>query len=328
MIQLGIDVGKSKIDLCLRPDGSEGRQKTKTLTNGPDVAISVLEWLAKQKVGPSDVQVVMESTGTYHEYLAYGLYERSVRVVIANPARIRAFAQGMGILTKNDTVDADVLARYGAMRQPDVWQPPSPAIRELKALISRRDALVHDVGREQSRLEKLLSTRCSLLVEASVRKILQVLNNELQVVQALIDNHIDKHPELKRDMEYLTSIKGIGSAVGSTMLVVLRGNHFISAEQAASWVGVVPKEKRSGSSVRGRTRLSKNGPPEVRAKLFMAAIVAVKHNPLLKQFYERLLAAGKAKMSALGGVMRKLVHICYGVVMKQQKYDENYATAA
>ncbi|MBN3045565.1 IS110 family transposase [Pectobacterium brasiliense] len=184
------------------------------------------------------------------------------------------------------------------------------------------------MGREQSRLEKLLSTRCSLLVEASVRKILQVLNNELQVVQALIDNHIDNHPELKRDMEYLTSIKGIGSAVGSTMLVVLRGNHFISAEQAASWVGVVPKEKRSGSSVRGRTRLSKNGPPEVRAKLFMAAIVAVKHNPLLKQFYERLLAAGKAKMSALGGVMRKLVHICYGVVMKQQKYDENYATAA
>ncbi|MEQ9899166.1 transposase, partial [Pectobacterium punjabense] len=142
-------------------------------------------------------------------------------------------------------VDADVLARYGAMRQPDVWQPPSPAIQELKALLSRRDALVHDVGREQSRLEKLLSTRCSLLVEASVRKILQVLNNELQVVQALIDNHIDKHPELKRDMEYLTSIKGIGSAVGSTMLVVLRGNHFISAEQAASWVGVVPKEKRS-----------------------------------------------------------------------------------
>ncbi|MFP9531313.1 IS110 family transposase, partial [Pectobacterium brasiliense] len=214
------------------------------------------------------------------------------------------------------------------MRQPDVWQPPSPAIQELKALLSRRDALVHDVGREQSRLEKLLSTRCSLLVEASVRKILQVLNNELQVVQALIDNHIDNHPELKRDMEYLTSIKGIGSAVGSTMLVVLRGNHFISAEQAASWVGVVPKEKRSGSSVRGRTRLSKNGPPEVRAKLFMAAIVAVKHNPLLKQFYDRLLAAGKAKMSALGGVMRKLVHICYGVVMKQQKYDENYATAA
>ncbi|MFP9441267.1 IS110 family transposase, partial [Pectobacterium brasiliense] len=113
MIQLGIDVGKSKIDLCLRPDGPEGRKKTKILTNGPDVAVSVLEWLAKQKVAPADVQVVMESTGTYHEHLAYGLYERAVRVIIANPARVRAFAQGMGILTKNDTVDADVLARYG-----------------------------------------------------------------------------------------------------------------------------------------------------------------------------------------------------------------------
>lgn len=328
MIQLGIDVGKSKIDLCLKPDGPDGRKKTKVLLNGPDVAVTVLEWLTRQKVSHSEVQVVMEPTGTYHEHLAYGLHDRAVRVVIANPARVRSFAQGMGILTKNDTVDADVLARYGAMRQPDVWQPPSPAIRELKALLSRRDALVQDVNRENNRLEKLLSTCGSARVELSVRKILQALNGELEAVQALIDDHIDNHPDLKRDMEYLTSIKGVGTAVGSTMLAVLRGNHFRSAEQAAAWLGVVPKEKRSGSSVRGRTRLSKCGPPSVRAKLYMAAMVAAKHNPHLKTFYERLVSAGKAKRSALGGVMRKLVHICFGVLMKQQKYDENYAVAA
>lgn len=234
----------------------------------------------------------------------------------------------MVILTKNDTVDADVLARYGALRQPDAWQPPSAAIRELKALLSRRDALVRDVGREQNRLEKLLSSRCSQLVEASVRKILHALDDELQVVQKLINDHINNHPGLKQDMKNLTSVTGIGPTTGSTLLAVLRGNHFSNAEQAASWVGVVPREKRSGSSVRGRSRMSKNGPPEVRAKLYMAAMAAIKHNPYLKGFYERLIAPGKAKMSALGGVMRKLVHICYGVLMKQQTYDENYVAAA
>ncbi|HDS1237852.1 IS110 family transposase [Pluralibacter gergoviae] len=328
MIQLGIDVGKSKIDLCLKSDGPEGSKKTKVLPNGPDVAVTVLGWLMKQKISPSEVQVIMEPTGTYHDHLAYGLYDRAIRVVIANPARVRAFAQGMGILTKNDTVDADVLARYGAMRQPEAWLPPSPAIRELKALLSRRDALLQDVNRENNRLEKLLSTRGSAQVELSVRKILQALNGELEAVQALTDDHIDTHPDLKRDMEYLTSIKGVGAAVGSTLLTVLRGNHFRSAEQAAAWLGVVPKEKRSGSSIRGRTRLSKCGPPAVRAKLYMAALVAAKYNPHLKAFYERLVSTGKAKRSALGGVMRKLVHICYSVLMKQQKYDENYTAAA
>ncbi|PWW06803.1 transposase [Mangrovibacter plantisponsor] len=92
MIQLGIDVGKSKIDLCLKSEGPDGRKKTKVLNNGPDVAVEVLEWLMQKKVPISDVQVVMEPTGTYHEYLAYGLYDRAVRVVIANPARVRAFA--------------------------------------------------------------------------------------------------------------------------------------------------------------------------------------------------------------------------------------------
>lgn len=324
MIQLGIDVGKNKIDLCLRAESPDGRRKTKVLTNGSDIAEEVLEWLVQKKVNPSDVQVVMEPTGTYHEYLAYGLYERAVRVVIANPARVRAFAQGMGILTKNDTVDADVLARYGALRQPDAWQPPSPAIRELKALISRRNALVHDVRREQNRLEKLESTRCSSLVDASVRKMLGALNDELEAVGKLINGHINNYPDLKRDMAYLTSVTGIGPSTGSTMLAVLRGNHFSSAEQAASWLGVIPKEKRSGSSVHGRTRMSKSGPPEVRAKLFMSAMVAVKHSVYFRTFYERLILGGKAKMSALGGVMRKLVHVCYGVLMKQQKYDENY----
>lgn len=325
MIQLGVDVGKSKIDVCLLPEGPGGRKKTKVLSNGPDVARQLLEWLAVRKVALSELQVILEPTGTYHEHLAYGLHEKGLRVVVASPVRVRSFATGMGILTKNDHVDAHVLALYGALRQPEAWVPPPPAIRELKALLKRRDALREDLQREQNRLEKLHVTRFSTRVEASVTKMIAALDAELLSVQQQIDDHIDNHPDLKQDMKYLTSVKGIGKQVGSNMLAVLRGNAFSSPEQAAAWLGLVPREKRSGSSVNGRSRLTKTGPADLRAKLYLSAMTAIKHNPMLRIFYERLLKAVKAKMSALCAVMRKLVHICYAVLMKQQEFDPNYS---
>ncbi|WP_187514320.1 IS110 family transposase, partial [Pantoea agglomerans] len=98
MIQLGVDVGKSKIDVCLLPEGPGGRKKTKVLSNGPDVARQLLEWLAVRKVALSELQVILEPTGTYHEHLAYGLHEKGLRVVVASPVRVRSFATGMGIL--------------------------------------------------------------------------------------------------------------------------------------------------------------------------------------------------------------------------------------
>lgn len=324
MIQLGIDVGKSKIDLCLLPDGPDGRKKTKVLSNGPRVAAAVLEWVVARKVNVADLQVVLEPTGTYHEHLAFGLYDQGVRVVIANPARVRNFANGMGILTKTDRVDAFVLACYGELRKPEAWNAPPKEISELKALLTRRDALLKDAMREDNRLEKILSTRPSPLVETSVRKMIAVLYGELNAVEKLIDEHINRYPGLKRDLDLLTSIKGVGRQIGPNMLVALKSHDFESAQQAAAWFGLVPKEKRSGTSVHYRARLSKNGPAHLRAKLFIGALVAVKHNKPMKALYERLQASGKCKMSALGAVMRKLVHQCFGVLKHQRCYDENY----
>lgn len=327
MIQLGIDVGKSKIDLCLLPEGAKGKKKTKVLKNSPSVATDVISWLLTKKVDITCVQAVLEPTGTYHEYLAYGLHEQGIRVVLGNPLRVRDYARGMGILTKTDTVDSYVLACYGEMRNPDPWVPASPSVRELKELLRRRDALLKDSLREENRLEKILSTRHSPLVEASVCKMITVLKTELGEIEKLINDHIDRDPDLKRDMGYLTSIKGIGPQTGSNMLVVLRSHNFNSAQQAAAWCGLVPKEKRSGSSVHFRARLSKSGPPRLRAKLFICALVAMKHNRPLKVMYERMLANGKCKMSALGAVMRKLVHQCYAVLRHQCNFDENIGAA-
>ena len=129
-------------------------------------------------------------------------------------------------------------------------------------------------------------------------------------------------------MNLLQSIPGVGPQVGGNMLSVLSGHHFESAEQLAAYLGLVPVEKQSGSSVHGRAKLSKAGPARMRAVLYMAAVVAKRCNPHVKAVYDRLLARGKTKMSALGAAMRKLVHLCFGVIKTQQPYQHDYSKIA
>ncbi|WP_155814779.1 transposase, partial [Serratia symbiotica] len=119
--------------------------------------------------------------------------------------------------------------------------------------------------------------------------------------------------------------KSIGAQVGSQMLMVLRSNDFTSAEQVAAYLGLVPVERRSGTSVNGRAHLSKTGSAQIRAKLYFSALTAIRYNPHIKALYERLVARGKSKMSALGAAMRKLVHLCYGVLKTGLAYDQNYS---
>lgn len=147
-------------------------------------------------------------------------------------------------------------------------------------------------------------------------------------MQQVIDEHIDKHPGLQKDMALLQSIPAVGPQVGGNMLSVMHSHNFNSAEQLAAYLGLVPVERQSGSSVLGRARLSKAGPARIRAVLYMAAIAATRCNPHVKTVYERLIARGKSKMSALGAAMRKLVHLCFGVLKTQQPYEHDYSKNA
>ncbi len=129
-------------------------------------------------------------------------------------------------------------------------------------------------------------------------------------------------------MKLLQTIPAVGPQVGSNMLSVIHGHNFHSAEQLAAYLGLVPVERQSGTSLLGRARLSKAGPARIRAVLYMAAIVATRCNPHVRAVYERLLARGKSKMSALGAAMRKLVHLCFGVIKTQRPYEPNYVKLA
>lgn len=327
MYQIGIDVSKKKLDICLLFYGILGKRKTKVIDNDAHSSRELISWLGKQKCRPEDARIVLEATGTYHETLCDQLFEAGIYLSIVNPYRIREFAKGMGILSKNDIVDAYALACFGTLKRPGAWVPPPPEVRELKALLRRRDALLADVLCEQNRLEKAEVTRTPKIVMRSIMKILKTLEKEKKGIEEEIAKHIDKYPGLKKDMDLLTSIKSVGPQLGGNMLMVLRCREFHSAEQVAAYLGVVPVERRSGTSVNSHAHLSKAGPSDIRAKLFLAALTATRFNPHVKALYDRLLAKGKTKMSALGAAMRKLVNLCYGVLKTQQPYDVNYAVS-
>lgn len=325
MFYLGMDVAKAKLDCCLLLDESAGRRKTKVVNNTKSGIVDLLAWIAKQNVSPEELHIVMEATGIYHEQAALALADAGVTVSIINPAQIKDFGRGLAVRTKTDGVDSFVLARYGALLKPSAWQPPPPEARMLQALLSRREAIAQDLQRERNRQEKADATDTPERIRQSLSGSIEFLVKQLAELQQDIDQHIDRHPSLKDDMALLQSIPAVGPQVGGNLLSVMHSHDFGSAEQLAAYLGLVPVERQSGSSVLGRARLSKAGPSRIRAVLYMAAVVATRHNPHVKAVYDRLLAHGKSKMSALGAAMRKLVHLCFGVLKTRKPYQPDYA---
>jgi transposase len=316
MNDLGIDVAKAKLDCHLL----EGRRRSKCVPNSAEGFEQLLAWCAQQGFLPAEVHAVMEGTGCYHEPVARALVQAGMRVSVVNPARVREFAKSQGILSKNDGLDAFAIARFGASSDLLPWQPPAPELSHLQALLSRRDSIEQDLQRETNRREKMAFTQPPSAVSDSLEGHIAWLEQARDRLSEEIDRHIDRHPDLKNDRDLLQSIPGVGPKVSALLLPILRQGQFASAEQSAAYLGLVPVERQSGSSVKGKSHLSKNGPPKVRAVLYMAAIVAVRHNPHIRSLAHRMAQRGQCKMAILGAAMRKIVHLCFGVLKHQTPY--------
>ncbi len=322
MAVIGIDVSKQKLDCLWLRDPESLKVKTKVFANHTDGFAALVDWCcAHSGVAVGELKVFLEATGVYHECLAYYLHDRGVQVFVLNPAQVRDYARSLGIRGKTDKQDSLVLARFGTTQQARRWLPEAREIRELKAMIVRYEALQEDLQRELNRREKAEVSQASLSVVASIDTMLGALRQEAERLKQEIDDHIDRHDQLKRDRALLQSIQGIGDVLSRHLLAFLHSRDFGSARQCAAYAGLVPRPWDSGTSVKGKPRLTKAGQPRLRAKLYMGAIVAKQHNPTVKALYQRLLARGKAKMSALGAAMRKLVQIAYGVLKTQTPYQ-------
>lgn len=328
MKYLGIDVSKEKLDCCLLRDADESKRKTKKVANSPAGLAMLISWVEKEGGAPDEFHVVMEGTGVYHQFAAETLCDAGIVVSIANPAQVKAFGQGIAVRTKNDRKDSYVLARYGALVKPAAWTPPPPEARLLQAYIAREDAIKKDILREKNRREKSVIGRAPSDVIALIDETIQFLETQLKAIQKKIKSHINKHPDLKDDMKLLTSIPGVGTETGHHMLSVMHTHQFRSAEQLASYLGLVPVERQSGTSLHARPRLSKAGPKTIRAALYMPAITALKWNPHVRSMKARLTAKGKTPMAIVGAAMHKLVHLCFGVLRTRTNYAADYTQPA
>lgn len=323
---IGIDVSKGKLHSSLLIDQHQKKTKDKASDNTPAGFHSLLEWACRHgKCEAAELHFIMEATGVYHEALADFLFESGCKVSVVNPFPVKKFAESHGFRSKNDRHDGLVLALYGHERQPAVWCPPPPEARHLKALLARLTALETDIRRELNRLEKAQVGRAPEGVMTSLDNSLTFLNEEKARLQKEIDDHLDQHPKLREEKQLFLSIPGVGEKLAMQFLALFNSKKFTSAPQVAAFLGLVPVEYESGTSVFKRPRLSKAGDGRFRAALYMPAIVATKYNPDIRALYQRLTKAGKTKMAAIGAAMRKLVHIAFGVYKNLAPYQPQNA---
>lgn len=319
---LGIDISKAKFDVCLI--NADGKLRHKQFLNTASGFDHLAAWLTKQKL--DQVHACLEATGTYGEALAYHLHATGHRVSVLNPAAVKAFAASRLSRTKTDRVDAELIARFCLAQQPPAWTPPAAQVRELQALVRRLEALVEMRTMESNRLEALTSTP---LVKKSVEEHIAYLDAEINRTEQLIRDHIDNHPQLKQQSELLDSIPGIAATTAAVILAEVSDvTQYQSARQLAAYAGLVPRERQSGSSVRGRTRLSKIGNARLRKALYFPAITALRCSEFFKAWAKGLRERGKCKMSIIGAAMRKLVHLAYGVLKTGKPFDPEWTRKA
>lgn len=319
---LGIDIAKLKFNICLLD--TKGKLKHKVFANTAAGFQQLAAWLSRQ--GVPCVHACMEATGAYGEALALHLHQAGHTVSVVNPAAIKAFAGSRLSRTKTDKVDAELIARFCVAQQPPAWTPPAPEVRHLQALVRRLEALIEMRTAEANRLEAIITI---VVVKSCVEEHVAYLDQQIEQTQALIRTHINNHPKLKEQSELLDSIPGIGETTAALLLAEITDiTQYASARQVAAYAGLVPRERHSGSSVRGRTRLSKIGNSRLRKALYFPAITALRCSPFFKAWAEGLRARGKCKMSVIGAAMRKLIHLAYGVLKTGKPFDPAWAQNA
>jgi transposase len=319
---LGIDIAKLKFNVCLI--NQSGKLKHKVLPNTATGFEQLRDWLSKQ--GVEHVHACLEATGTYGESLSLFLHEAGHTVSVVNPAAIKAFAQSRLSRTKTDRVDAELIARFCQAQEPPAWTPLPAEVRELQALVRRLEALIEMRVMEENRLSSAITVE---MVRHSVEELLKHLNEQIKRTEKLIREHLNHHPRLKRQSELLDSIPGIAETTAAHLLSeIVDITQYRSARQVAAYAGLVPRERQSGTSVRGRTRLSKIGNARLRKALYFPAITALRCSPFFQQWAKGLQKRGKSKMSIICAVMRKLVHLAYGVFKSEKPFDPEWAKTA
>jgi transposase len=317
MYQLGIDIAKTKFDACLL---LEDKAPHKTFGNSYDGFQELLCWLREHKT--NSVHACMEGTGRLWEPLADFLHTEKFVVSVVNPARIKGFAQSDMRRSKTDKIDAKIIARFCRTQTPPAWVPPPAEIKAIRDMQRYVEELTDNKTQEKNRLQSgVLDER----VHCAIIRHIEYLDNEIDALETEILELIHRYPKLSRDYDLLTSIIGVGQTAAVTFLGELSAaNNFSSSRELEVFCGLTPKLFESGSSVRGKPRMSKVGNARIRKALYMPALCALRANPALREFAARLKAAGKPGKVVVGAVMRKLLRLMFAVVKTGKHFDVDF----
>ena len=291
---IGIDISKAQLDLgsdhpvmklpSSVPNSPDGHQKLlKLITNFPGI------------------KIIFEATGGYEKPLLLALQKSGMHATRINPAQVRSFAKAKGLLAKTDKIDAELLAHYGEIFNPQATLPIDPELDELQDLIKYRRHLRDQLHREKMQLEH----EHSKPVTAMIRRRIIGLQKQLETLTKTITDQAKKSETLRSAVELLTTVKGVAELTATALLAAMPELGTLTRKQVAALAGVAPINCDSGT-MRGR-RKTYGGRTEIRQALYMAAIVSSRFEPILKDFYQRLLNNGKTKKVALTAVMRKLL---------------------
>ena len=312
---LGIDISKDSFHVEL---SLNDKPRHRRFANRKEGFAELAAWLANHQA--PTVHACLEATGPYSEALALYLHEQGHTVSVVNPAQIKAFGQSELLRNKDDRPDAKLIRRFCEKQRPVAWTPAPAHFRELQALTRHLENLLET---RQQQLNRLQTTTTKTVLK-SLRKLVTHVEAEIKRTEQQIKDHVDRHPDLKQQCHLLESIPGISTRTATKLLAEIEHiSQYKSARQVAAYAGLTPQNNRSGT-IRGKTRLSKTGNARVRKALFMPAIVAKQHNPLVRSFCQRLEQHGKNKMQLVGAAMRKLLHIAFGVLKSGKAFDPNH----
>lgn len=312
---LGVDIAKDSFQVTLL---QAGKQYNRTFRNSLNGFTTLDKWLAKHEV--TQLHVCMEATGRYWEELALHVHAQGYTVSVVNPACIHNYAKSKLTRNKTDKLDAQVIADYCATQQPAAWTPPSPAVRELQALVRHLEDL-QDMRTQE--INRLAAGNPAESVRQMLQEHLTFLDAQIADLERHIQEQIDHEPDLKQQRDLLKTIPGIGLLTAAKLLAE-NIQTFTSTRALSAYAGLNPQSGDSGTSVRRKPHLSKVGNHVLRKALYFPAISAKSHNPVIHTFCERLKERGKPTMAIIGAAMRKLLCLALGVLKSRQPFDPNY----
>jgi transposase len=280
--------------------------------------LEICKWLTSK--GVDKATVCMEATGSYGEKCADFLYYKGHEVSIVNPACIKSYARSLLTRHKTDEVDALVIAQYASKNELRFYKPRDPAFKDLRGFYRCQQNLKS----QHSQICNYLENTDSLPSEVvkTYKMLLKRLEMELSKIDEAIEDLLIKNENIKEDCNNLQTIPGIGKITAIALIAEVPDfSSFGDARQLAAYAGLTPRQRTSGTSLRGRSKLSKIGSSTLRKALYFPAIVAKSHNPILKNFADRLKKQGKNTMVIIGAIMRKLLHIVFGVIKHKTTFD-------